>query len=115
MGDLYKLHVSGLPKATPRSAVMEAFGLLQEHGFPLVRDAKMFSTNAATITSALITLHEPVAAVTAETWAGQPWAFGLLHCRVAEPPKRCSLNKNTFPTYSIWCFQMLMVVGVVNS
>ena len=111
-GGPFKIHISELPKATPRAHVLDALSLLEQRGFPTVLDVKMFSTNTSTISSALVTLSEPVSVQTCEAWHGEPWLFGNLWCRPADV-------KKTYPCEVTSCLKQLQFVcgtiGVVGS
>jgi hypothetical protein len=89
MADAFKIHLSDLPKATPRAHVLEALAPLIALGFPMVVDVKVFSTNTSTISSALVTLAGPIAESTCVAWHGHPWYYGSLHCRPADAKKAC--------------------------
>jgi hypothetical protein len=87
MPDYCKLHLSGFPKATSSNAVWSALAALP--GFPDVLGVRVFSTNTATVSSAIITLGGPFAAAVAVAWTGAPWAFGQLCLRPAEELHQC--------------------------
>jgi hypothetical protein len=87
MPDYFKLHLSGFPKATSSNAVWSALAALP--GFPDVLAVRVFSTNTATVSTAIITLGAPIAPAVAVAWSGAPWAFGTLCLRPAEDLHQC--------------------------
>ena len=97
MADPYKLHVSNLPKATPRAHVLEALASLVALGFPRVVDVKVFSTNTSTLSSALVTLEGPLSESTCVAWHGHPWFYGSLLCRPADAKKAYPCKENITP------------------
>jgi hypothetical protein len=102
MPDYFKLHLSGIPKATSGNAVWSALAALP--GFPDVLGVKVFSTNTATVSTAIVTLGGPFAAEVAVAWSGAPWAFGQLWLRPAEELHQCPphpyQNTHNIVTYS---------------
>ena len=67
MPDYCKLHLSGFPTATSSNAVWSALAALP--GFPDVLGVRVFSTNTATVSTAIITLGGPLAAAVAVAWS----------------------------------------------
>jgi hypothetical protein len=87
--DPYKIHLTCLPKATPRANLLHALSVLERDGFPKVLDVKVFSLNHQPVSSAFVTLEQPISPATCEQWFGTPWAYGQLYCRPAEAKKEC--------------------------